>query len=46
MQTMAGPESFINVPKDYARLCQCHVPRPLHDAAIKFPKWEFIVDND
>lgn len=32
-RTSMCPESFATLPKDYPRLCQRYVPRPLHDAA-------------
>jgi HTH-type transcriptional regulator/antitoxin HigA len=33
VQINAGSESLATVPRDYPRLCQRYVPRPLHDAA-------------
>lgn len=32
-RTVAAPESFAALPKDYAGLCLRYVPRPLHDGA-------------
>ncbi len=31
-RTTAGSEAFAELPKDYTTLCQCYVPRPLHNA--------------
>jgi len=32
IRTIAGSESFANLPKDYIGLCQRYVPRPLHNS--------------
>ncbi|MBI4660724.1 MAG: helix-turn-helix domain-containing protein [Verrucomicrobia bacterium] len=31
-RSIAGPETFTTLPKDYIGLCRRYVPRPLHDA--------------